>query len=455
MTNQTPPPRWATWLLHRCCAPTRLEDIEGDLAEQFYVQRQRHGAPRAYLTYWIDVLRFAVAPHVRRSRRPAYDQARSPIMLKNYLKIAFRTLKRHTGYTFINVMGLAVGMACCLLILLYIQDELGYDRFHDNADRIVRVIREVQDNDGTWRGRAATPYLLQPLIREEFPQVEQAVRLAETSQVVRYDDQQFTEDDFFFADSTVFDVFSFDFIQGDPATALNQPFSVVITAPTAYKYFGEADPLGQTLTVDNARTFMVTGVIKEVPANAHFHFDFLAALSSTRSWYGQSMFTHWGSVWTYTYLLLAENTTPDDLAAQLDAFVKRHLPPDIPFPVRLQIQPLTDIHLHSHLNAEIEPTSDISYLYIFSLVAVFILLIACINFMNLATARAASRAREVGVRKMMGAYRGQLILQFLSESLLMSLGAMTLGLALAALALPLLNAVAGKTLSLSLFSNPL
>ena len=455
MTDPTPPPRWAKWVLHRFCTPARLEDIEGDLAEQFHSQRQRHGALRAYLIYWIDVLRFAATPHVRRSQRLAYDHARGPVMLKNYLKIAFRTLNRHKGYTFINVMGLAVGIACCLLILLYVQDERSYDRFHEHADRIVRVIGEVESNDGSWRGRAATPYLLMPLIRDEFPQVEQAVRLAQTSQLVRYDNQQFTEENFFFADSTVFEVFSFDFIQGDPATALQQPFSVVLTVSTAHKYFGAADPLGQTLTVDNERTFTVTGVVQDMPDNAHFHFDFLAALSSTRSWYSENMFTEWGSIWNYTYLLLEENTTSDNLSAQLDAFMARHLPPEIPFAVRLQLQPLTDIHLHSHLFAEIEPNSDISYLYIFSLVAVFILLIACINFMNLATARAAGRAREVGVRKMMGAYRGQLIRQFLSESVLMSLGATALGLALAALALPMLNAVAGKTLSLSVFSNPL
>ena len=362
-------------------------------------------------------------------------------MLTNYFKIALRNFKKRKGYAVINVAGLAVGMACCLLIALYVQDEHSYDRYHENADRIVRLVET--------RARVGAPF--GPALVAEYPAVEQAVRIHPmfwSTPLIKVGDRGFYEDGVFFADSSLFAVFSFRLLRGDPKTALAAPFSMVLTETTAAKYFGEGDPIGQVLTYDGVHEYTVTGIVEAPPANSHFRFDFLASFSTLyalEEFWGMPL--TWINPTAHTYLLLTHRDAAERLEARLPAFILTHRGEAFRDGRAYRLQPLTDIHLHSNLRSEIAPNSDITLIYIFSAIAVFILLIACSNFINLATARSAERAREVGLRKVVGAHRRQLVWQFLSESVLMSAVAGMLAVGLAALALPAFNTLAGKALT--------
>ncbi len=375
-------------------------------------------------------------------------------MLKNYLKIAFRNLLKHKAHSAINVIGLAIGMACCMLILFYVQDELSYDRYHKNAEHIYRVV-EIVKSDNVGEESASNPFPLGPTLVQDFPEmVEHSVRffnLQAPTLSLEYEDQRFNEQRFFFVDEAVFKMFSYTFLQGNVETALTEPNSLVLTEATAQKYFGNDNPLGKFLRFENQHDLKVTGVLENVPSNSHFQFDFLASFSSLEAIYPDRTMEGWYWNPCWTYIQLKESVQPASLEAQFPAFVKKYFHPAIIDKTKLYLQPLTDIHLHSHLDFEITPNSDISYVYIFSLVAIFVLLIACINFMNLATARSANRAREVGMRKMFGAHRGQLIKQFLGESLLLSVSAMLLALVLIEISLPAFNSISGKSISLGHF----
>ena len=374
-------------------------------------------------------------------------------MLKNYLKIALRNLKRHKGHTFINVAGLAVGMACCLLIFLFVQDERGYDRFHENADRIYRVLNE-RHAENSVAHRAVTPPALGPTMAREFPEVLLAARFFDMGRtLVERDEKQFFERDFWMVDSTVFDIFSFDLVRGDPATALAAPYALVLTETMAQKYFGEEDPLGQTLTISSRNTFTITGVMADLPEQSHLGVDFLGSFETMKQFTSEERLRNW--IWQqfYTYILLPEGADPAQLEAKLPPFITRYADAETSthgFTYRMSVQPLSDIYLHSsHLQFEFGPRGNATYVYAFSVIAVFILLIACFNFMNLSTARSMQRAREVGMRKVIGARRGQLITQFLGESVLLALGAMGLAVGLVLLVLPAFNAFTEKTLGLA------
>ncbi len=355
-------------------------------------------------------------------------------MLTNYLKLAFRNLLKHRSYSFINILGLAIGIAGCLLILLYVQEELSYDRFHERAGRIYRVTLE------TARGKLeVTPSIVGPLFQREFPQVERSARFYETTKfgavVVRHGEKIFQEERFMYADSTVFFVFSFPFVSGNPATALTRPNTLVLTQTLAQKYFGNANPLGQTLRVNNALDFEVTGVIADVPRQSHLQFDFLASyVSLTNEWAKNET---WGSANLYTYVLLNEATPIAALETQGNEFLKRSEAAD--YFQKISLQKITRIHLYWD--------GDITNVYIFSTIAFLLLLIACINYMNLATARSARRAREVGVRKVLGAPRAQLALQFYGEIGLMTLIALIIAVFMVELALPAFNSLSGKSLA--------
>ncbi|NBC16737.1 MAG: FtsX-like permease family protein [Bacteroidetes bacterium] len=370
-------------------------------------------------------------------------------MLRNYLTIALRHLRRHPGYAAINVVGLAVGMACCLLILLFVRDELSYDRFHDNAERVYRIVSDWGDFSVP-----ATSWPVVSRLEDDFPQIEAHARLLQTDGLVRYGDESFVEEHLFAANPAVFDVFSFPLRQGDPATALSRPFTTVITPEIAEKYFGDADPMGQTLRVDNQYDLEVTGVLEPIPAASHVHPDFFLSWSTLDAAldYSEAMADNWGANGIYTYLLLPENADPTTLEAQFPDFVDRHAGSDWNG-ATLLLQPLTDIHLHSHHNSEIEPNGNIAYVYVFSIIAAFVLLIAGINFVNLSTARSAERAKEVGVRKSMGAQRGQLVRQFLAESVVLAVLALVLAVALVALALPAFRALSGKALDVGVLTD--
>ncbi len=372
-------------------------------------------------------------------------------MLQSYLTVILRNLRKHKGFAFINVTGLAVGLACCLLIFLFVRLEQGYDRFHDNADRIYRIATEVRPPSGQVTNVAFSSPALAPALVEDLTDVEQAVRLIGRDGVVRHDSEM-EQETLLFVDSTFFDVFSFPLLRGDAATALARPNSVVLTPEAAARYFGNADPMDQTITFADSISLTVTGLIAPAPPNSHINFDILASASTL----ALSRSTQWGRLGIWTYALVTPGTTTEDFAAQLPAFARNRMGDGLADIMVLHPQRLTDIYFDSNLIAEIGPTGDRTYVYVFSIIGLFVLLVACINFMNLATARSFHRAREVGVRKVLGAVRRQLIGQFLGESMLLVSVALVLGFGLAALAFPVFRDLTGMDLTIhALFAPPL
>ncbi len=386
-------------------------------------------------------------------------------MLKNYIKIALRNFLKHKGFSFINIFGLAIGVACCVLIVLFVLDEVSYDRYHEKADKIYRVGIRGFVNNNLFHGVVTCAPMAQTLV-DEFPEVTAATRLQNPGfPVFRYKDKVFSEERVFWVDQAFFDVFTVPFIKGNPQTALAKPNTIVVTRSMALKYFGDEDPIGKNLNADKRRDYLVTGVVEDVPRNSHFHYDFLAALIT----YEDSRSPIWVSNNYYTYVVLQKGASPEAFEAKLAELVKKYVGPQIEGALSITleqffasggkwdyfIQPLTGIHLHSHLDYELEPNGDITYVYIFSIIAIGILLVACINFVNLATARAANRAREVGIRKTVGSNRGQLIQQFLSETTIISFFAVLLALLAVQILLPLFNNLTGKELAVPYVQNVL
>ena len=369
-------------------------------------------------------------------------------MFQNYLKIAFRNIKKHKGYSFINIFGLASGIACCVLILLYVQDELSYDGYHQNAERVYRLV-----NDFNFQGSPAASPIIHAswgkAIAEDFPEVETVIRFKRhwTPRLIRYQDKQFYEEKFLWVDPEVLNVFSWELAQGNPQTVFSEPFSVVLTHEMAQKYFDDENPLGKTINFHQQQDYKITGVLKKIPEQSHFKFGFLASWSSL----GENTLNN---SWPYTYFLLHHDASVEAFASKLPVFLdERFGNANQLNSYNPQLQRLTDIHLHSHLLYEMESNSDIAYVYIFSVVALLILGIACFNFMNLATARSANRAREVGLRKVLGAQRFQLIKQFLGESLLFAVFALLLAIAIVELFLPLFNSLTEKAIDIDYFGN--
>ncbi len=364
-------------------------------------------------------------------------------MFRNYLVIAVRNLLRHKLYSLINVSSLVIGLVSCILILFYGQDELSYGRHHEKAEQIYRVLQ----------GRSArTSYPLGEFLHEKFPEVVEMVRIScKWERLVSHGEKRFKEPDFIYADPNVFKMFSFSLLRGDSRTALARPFSVVITEEMAGKYFGDRDPLGEVLRIDNRHDYTVTGVLADISYNSHFTFDFLATFAGAEKVFYQGMLDDWGASNFYTYLLLYEQASTHGLEAKMSSLVVqpiREKHPELTAP-SLLLQPLPDIHLHSaHLWGDIEPQGNFTYIYVFSAIAVFILLIACINFVNLSTARSFERMKEVGIRKVAGAHRLQLAKQFMGESILLSVIALLCSLTLIELLLPAFCALTEKNLVL-------
>lgn len=382
-------------------------------------------------------------------------------MLKNYFKIAVRNMLRQKAYSFINISGLAIGMAATILILLFVHHELSFDKYHENADRIVRVTRAWKNIDGETSlhlGHVAPPF--GPLIKNDFEGVVlNAVRFLNDDPLITYQDKKIEEEKFFFVDDDVFEVFSWKLIVGDPNTALKEPNSIVITTTAAKRYFGDADPFGKVLNYNNLVDMKVTGVIEDIPDNSHFIFDFLCSFQTVEDFFGlDNLMKNFGSNNYATYLLLPHVYDYKELQAQMGGFLNDHLSPGnngrMPEDYNeLTLWPLTTIHLHSHLDSEIEANGNITYIYIFTIIAFLTLIIACINFMNLSTARSAKRSKEVGLRKVMGAIRPTLIRQFLTESILFAMTSLVLALAIVYLMLPWFNNFVQKDLSITLENN--
>ncbi|MCG8608082.1 ABC transporter permease, partial [bacterium] len=372
-------------------------------------------------------------------------------MFKNYLKIAFRNLTKHKIYSFINVIGLAIGIACCILIFLFVENELSYDTFHKHADSIYRVYvtEDLPTRDPF--SYSHTPAPMAGAMEQSFPDVIRAVRVETSTDNVRLGDRNFTER-YHLVDSDFFEMFSFGLVRGNPATALRDLNSIVLSEQMAEKFFGGTDVLERRLTVklgNEFHEFTVTGIAANVPQNSSIEFDILIPWENARKFRSERVLSHWFNVYLETYVQMSAPLETGTIESKLAAVVKNHYPERSHSMVTLHLQPMQDIHLNPDIPAGNHPTSDPVYSYILIGIALLILGIACINFMTLAVGRSATRAKEVGVRKVLGAFRSQLAKQFWGEALLMSFVALFLGMALATGFLPIFNELANKELSLS------
>lgn len=376
-------------------------------------------------------------------------------MLKNYLKVAFRNIKRQKGYAFINISGLAIGMAACFMILLWVHDELNFDAYHENADRIYRLT--IDANLGRHMRAPVSPTPAGPAIVQEFPEVLQFARITRPNRSpVIVGEKEYFEENVAFADDSIFDVFSFPFLKGDPKTALATAYSAVITEETAKKYFGDDDPIGKMIKFESDREYAIMGVVKDVPPNSHFTFNILRSME-TQNTENRQLMENWFAISQYTYVLLEESADAEALEEKFPAFIDKNMGTILKSygaSLVLHIQPLKRIHLHSDFPGDIEAQGDIMYVYLFSGIALFVLIIACINFVNLSTARSATRAKEVGMRKALGAVRQKLMGQFLGESVLYSLLSLLLSIGLILVAMPWFNAIVGRSLNLNILQVP-
>ncbi|QIP12881.1 FtsX-like permease family protein [Spirosoma aureum] len=381
-------------------------------------------------------------------------------MFLNYLKIAYRNLLRQMSFSVINIVGLTVGLTCCFLILLFVRHELSYDTFHQKFDRIYRI-SYLPKFAGLTEPLALTPPPVSPLLTGAFSEIEKSARVYRSSATIEIPNPQqtrpvkFDEERFFFGDSTLLDIFSFNFRQGDARTALKDKFTVVITDEIAAKYFGTQNPLGKTLIYEGQHPLRVTGVVDKFPDNSHIHIDLLSnyeTMFATESdLVRENLPQNWVISHGYTYVLLRPGRSPESVNARFPKFLLDHANKQFAKDIVYSLEPLKDIHLRSDAQSGPEPSGSMTYIYVFIGIAVITLLIACINFVNLSTARSLKRAKEVGIRKVLGSEKKQLIGQFLGESVLLSSIALLLSLFLIALLLPVLNNLTGKQLTISYF----
>lgn len=414
----------------------------GDMIETYRYLVEEKGTFRACLWFWGQCVN--ALPHF------IVDESVWRInMFRNYLLITLRNLKKNSTFSLLNIMGLAVGMAVFILIALYVQYELSFDKYHDKANRIYRVIRE---------GRAFTPAPLGPELKEKIPEVESVTRMISSNNVLVLDEQNnFLEDKFYWAGPETFTIFSIPFISGNPETVLNDPDSIVLSQTMAEKYFGEKDPMGKTLTILERYPFKVSGIFEDMPANSHFVMNFVVPYTTYFQITGNDI-NGWSSNYSYTYFLLQEGASPQEMESKIAPLIEYPLMKAAgakePYPQYFFIQPMKDIHLHSHLMQEIQANNDMKYIILFSSVAFLILLIACVNYMNLETARSLRRSKEVGLRKVVGAQKRQLIVQFLGESVTMSALAVLFSILLVIISLPVFNNLVQRPLNLNFSKNP-
>ncbi len=385
-------------------------------------------------------------------------------MIKNYFKIAWRNLWKNKTFSVINIAGLSVGVSCFLLIALYVLDELSYDKYNINASRIYRIDNQIKFGDFLYNG-AETPGVMGPSFAKDFQQVEQYTRLKNSGRIViKKGTENFQENRVTYADSSLFEVFTLPMIAGDKKTALQEPHSLVITESMAKKYFNSTDAVGKSLLINNNVNYKITGVIKDIPQQSHFHFDFFMAMSELDESRGNT----WLTTNCQTYVLLKPSTNVNQLEKQFNKAMNVYEAPQFKQELNMSqgefqkagnytscsLMPLTKIHLYSNKTDELETNGSIQYVYIFSAIAIFILLLACINFMNLSTARSSNRAKEVGMRKVLGSNQKNLITQFLTESFLISFLSFIIAVAITAMLLPFFNQLANKQITISLIFNP-
>jgi putative ABC transport system permease protein len=372
-------------------------------------------------------------------------------MFKNLIKTAFRHILKHPGYSILNILGLTLGISSALFLIIYVSDEISYDRYHEKADRIYRVSSKITEPDDqfTWNV-AQIPF--GPQVVKDYPEVQSFVRFIPMGRsLYKYEDKEFNEENFFYVDSTLFDIFTYKVLKGEVKTALLEPKKIILTEKIATKYFGASDPIGKTLT-SGTNVYEVTGVIEDVPTNSHFRFDAISARNNLPKQLG-----NWGNFGIFTYLLFPEDFDVKAFELKMqgmyDAYMKTIFEA-MKIKIEYILEPITKIHLYSTNAGEPEPTGSITYVYIFAIVALFLVLIAGMNYMNLATARSARRAREVGLRKVVGSRRGPLIAQFLSESTVFTIISLILSIIVLIALLPKFNTLAGKSFDLQIIYSP-
>ncbi|MGC3943573.1 MAG: ABC transporter permease [Chryseolinea sp.] len=461
--SRTGPPRALLRLFRWYCHPRLVDHIEGDLIEVYREWSNKHGRKTANFRLAVELLLLFRPGIIRPWQSPQFINTYS--MYRSFIVVAWRNFLKSKGYSSINILGLAIAMTACMLIVLYVRHELSFDRFNENADRIYRVNTEVKFGDNHIIVAAAGASFASTAM-SEFPQIEAATRILwRESLLVNVGDERIRQQNVAYADSTLFDIFTLPIIAGNSKTALNEPNTIVLTESVARKFFGTTDVLGKTLSVDDNKTRKVSAVIKDLPSNSHFRFEcFVPMIEDERAnediWAGGQNYS--------TYFRLRPDTDTEVLWKELSKMTDRHLGPELKAVINKTVEefksqgdyflvnltPLTEIHLHSNRQGELYGTGKIEYVYMFSAIAVFILIIAVINFMNLATARSAKRAREVGVRKVLGSVKSSLIQQFILESVLTCALAMLIALAFTAVLLPQFNLLTGKLFSVDVLYSP-
>ncbi len=419
------PPKLAKFLLRLLSSQEKDDAYFGDIEEIFSEQASHLGLRRARRRYWWEVIN-AIPRFITESIR-----WRS-VMFMNYLKMAIRNMKRHKGHSAINIIGLAIGITCCLYIFLYVQQELSYDRYHNDADRIHRIAC-------TWKGEAieeSIPLISYPVadvVKERYNEVESIGRLGRKHRVlVRYGDKVFYENGILPAEPEIFDIFHIPFLKGGPFSKLAQPNTIILTERMAEKYLGSEDPIGKSIQIDNA-DFEIIGVVENAPLNTHLYYDFIASI---KNFYTEEEMRAWNLSRVYTYVKLVAGAEVDAFGSKIRSLSDSFLGKDFPFQRIHFLQPVTGIHLNSRLLYDLKPPGNKAYILIFSAVGLLILLIACLNFINLATAVSVHRSREVGMRRVIGAQRSQIIRQFLLESSLTALSAVVPSVGLTYLSMP-------------------
>ncbi len=436
MANEDKPPKLLVWLLLRIL-PEYVDDTAlGDFEEEYKHIAADRG--RTFANFWLSLnIVKSIPPFIADAVRFRL------VMLKNYATITWRNIKRHKTYSFINIAGLAVGLACCLLITLWILDERSYDRFHENGDRLYRVVVN-QPSSGEMRKIVATPPPLGPALKNDFPEIAETARLSYWGSVpLRAGDKALNENRMVVVEPSFFSLFTFPFVKGEGAASLSTPSSALISERRAESLFGNEDPIGKAIQVDNRFDYIITGVFRNIPNNTHIRqFDLVLPWSHLdhMEWYESDS---WGMFSYRTYVLLGEKASFREVNQKIAKLIQRYSSGSR---AEILLEPISDIHLRSHYRLS-TGLRGIVYVYIFSVIALFVLLIACVNFMNLTTARSVNRAKEIGMRKTIGALRRHVIVQFFGESCFMTLYALGLALAIITLVLPEFNKFTGKQLN--------
>ncbi len=441
-------PRFLFRFFQWYCKSERFEELHGDLEELYIDRLEEVGKTKAILHYAWDVVR-CCQPYAWKKLESQLN-SNTGSMLKNYLRIAVRHLLRQPGYAALNIFGLTLGMVSSLVILLYLNQELSYDKYHEDADLIYRISSRFEESDGTVDNWVSTQLPLGRTVKETFAEVDQYVRFMPQRRTrLERNNISYLVEDVYLVDSTVFDVFSFEFLQGDPATALNEPRSICLSESEAQRIFKGENPMGELLISDD-HTFKVTGVYKDQPTHSHIIANAMASANTDQERHNSQ---RWGGFGIYTYIKLKPTAVPQVVEEKLNGEIMdqyvRVIFDQYDLKVVYDLFPILDIHLYSDFEGEPVPLGSIDYIYIFAVVALFLIIIACINYMNLATAQSMRRALEVGVRKTMGAKRSSLISQFIAESVVIAFVSLVLSLVLLSLLVPAINNQLGSALDFS------